>query len=106
MPETLGDRLPAALKRIGHFLGSDQVQKVKGEFVADVMAIFAAVTDQVAEIERLELENRELREALEISLAVMQANIAYATRKDEPALKLGIEAARAAIAKAKQETDQ
>ena len=40
-------------------------------------------------------------EALQISLAAMQANIAYATYKDEPALKRGIEAARAAIAKAK-----
>jgi len=64
MPETLGDRLPAAMKRIGHFLGSDQVQKVKGEFVADVMAIFAAVTDQAAKIDRLEQENQELRHAL------------------------------------------
>jgi hypothetical protein len=106
MPETLGDRLPAALKRIEHFLGSDQALRINREWIADIMAIHAAVTTQETTIERLEQENRELREALEISLAAMQANIAYATRKDEPALKLGIEAARAAIAKAKQETDQ
>jgi len=43
----------------------------------------------------------DLLAALEISLAAMQANIAYAAYKDEPALALGIEAARAAIAKAK-----
>ena len=43
----------------------------------------------------------DLLEALEISLQAMQANIAYANYKDEPALKRGIEAARAAIAKAK-----
>ena len=53
MTETLGERLPDALKRIGHFLGSDQTQKVKSEFVADIMAIFVAVDSQAAEIDRL-----------------------------------------------------
>ena len=53
MTETLGERLPGAMKRIGYFLGSDQTQKVKSEFVADIMAIFAAVNSQAAEIDRL-----------------------------------------------------
>jgi len=42
----------------------------------------------------------ELLEALQISLKAMQENIAYAMFKDEAALARGIEAARAAIAKA------
>jgi len=53
MTETLGERLTGAMKRMGSFLGSDQVQKVKSEFVADIMAIYAEVSSQAAEIERL-----------------------------------------------------
>ena len=41
MSETLGDRLPKAVERIGRFLGSDLVQKVSREFVHDVMALHA-----------------------------------------------------------------
>jgi hypothetical protein len=58
MTETLGERLPDAMKRIGHFLGSDQTQKVKSEFVADIMAIFAAVSSQAADNERHEKYDR------------------------------------------------
>lgn len=39
-------------------------------------------------------QNKALKEALGIALEAMQANIAYATRKDEPALLRGIDAAR------------
>lgn len=42
----------------------------------------------------------DLLEALRVALVAMQANIAFATRKDEFALARGIDAARAAIAKA------
>jgi polyhydroxyalkanoate synthesis regulator phasin len=41
------------MKRIGHFLGSDQTQKVKSEFVHDIMAIHAAVSSQAVDNERL-----------------------------------------------------
>ena len=40
---------------------------------------------------------KRCRAALTISLEAMQSNIAYATRKDEPALCRGIEAARNAL---------
>jgi len=53
MTETLGERLPGAMKRIERFLGSDQARKVKSEFVHDIMAIYAEVSSQAAEIERL-----------------------------------------------------
>jgi len=39
--ETLADRLPDALARIGRFLGSDLALRVSKDFIADVMAIHA-----------------------------------------------------------------
>ena len=49
--ETLGQRLPAALLRIGRFLGSDQAAKLNREFLADLMAIHAAARDAARELE-------------------------------------------------------
>jgi hypothetical protein len=46
----------------------------------------------------------DLYAALGVALVAMQANLEYATRKDEHALALGIEHARAALARARGET--
>jgi len=50
--ETLGQRLPGAIARIGRFLGSDQATKLNREFLADLMAIHAAASDAATEIAR------------------------------------------------------
>ena len=42
--QTLGERLPDALLRIGRFLGSDAALKISRDFVADIMALHAAAS--------------------------------------------------------------
>ena len=48
--ETLRQRLPDALRRIGRFLGSDQAAKLNKDFLADLLAIHAAATDAAREL--------------------------------------------------------
>ena len=58
MSETMGDRIPDALRRIGHWLGTDAAAKVNREFVADLMALHAAAEER----ETLRVENARLME--------------------------------------------
>ena len=49
--ETLGQRLPEALRRIGNFLGGDQAAKLNEGFRIDLMAIHAAAADAMKHLE-------------------------------------------------------
>lgn len=52
MSETLRDRLPAALRRLGRFIGSDQAAKLKDrEFIHDLKAVHAAAADAAKSLE-------------------------------------------------------
>lgn len=46
--QTLGERLPDALARIGRFLGSDAALKINRDFVADIMALHVAASVSVS----------------------------------------------------------
>lgn len=50
--ETLGERLPGAIARIGRFLGSDKALLAAPEFIHDLFAIHAAASDAATEIAR------------------------------------------------------
>lgn len=45
--QTLGERLPGAIARIGRFLGSDLALKVSREFIADIMSLHAAAVSPI-----------------------------------------------------------
>jgi hypothetical protein len=56
--ETLGERLPLALERIGRWLGTTGHSKIR-EFAADVMSLHAAASQYIkltAEVERLQAD--------------------------------------------------
>lgn len=43
MPETLGDRLPEAIRRMSDFLGSEKTRGLNNEFIRDLVAIHATI---------------------------------------------------------------
>ena len=43
--QTLGDRLPEAIRRMEGFLGSEKTRGISNEFIFDLMAIVAAAKD-------------------------------------------------------------
>lgn len=47
MAETMGDRVPKALMRIGRWLGMDRAAKVPVEFYEDIMALHAAASEWI-----------------------------------------------------------
>jgi hypothetical protein len=47
MAETMGDRVPHALKRVGQWLGMDIAAKVPVQFYEDIMALHAAASEWV-----------------------------------------------------------
>jgi hypothetical protein len=58
--ETLGERLPLALERIGRWLGTADHSKIR-EFAADVMSLHAAASQYI----KLTMEAERLRKALD-----------------------------------------
>jgi len=45
MSETLGDRLPEAIRRMSDFLGSEKTRGLDNEFIRDLMTLLAAAKD-------------------------------------------------------------
>lgn len=64
MSETLSERLPGALRRIGLFLGSDQCARFNRDVHADLMSLHAAA----GEVERLKFDRVRLLSAVRIVL--------------------------------------
>ena len=54
--ETLKQRLPAAIRRIGNFLGSDQAAKLNEGFRIDLMAIHAAAADAAKHLKQWQVK--------------------------------------------------